>query len=371
MDFPDDFLPEDLLRYGCLSDDNLNTIQSPTFIAKKSAKDFGVSVKTLDEYRKLAAINYVTRDTPLFTNLDDALSRAVRIYDLELIALFINEGARNWDAALLAAIEWEHSDLAEYFITGGTNNIDDAIVKAEEKGLYNIVKLLADQKNKAHKKIIWILIASTGDQLYLHQTLESVKRLTKTDNFRVAVSLYSTTSFNEKGVVIYRRTEPLHQFDHYELLSKELPINDDDQVVLLDDDDIILPSALSYVSEGSHVGLQILIETNLLDNISISLEKEPIIMETELLKNVHKDRIVDDLSGTVTNGKYFKDYFRQRKNLFNSVKYLEDTYYMKYVESLPNFTVMKRIIILHRVKDTPSLWMDKLVKGIREDFRSQ
>ena len=40
--------------------------------------------------------------------------------------------------------------------------------------------------------------------------------------------------------------------DNYDLLAKELPIQDEDRVMLLDGNDMLLPSALTYIYNGSY-----------------------------------------------------------------------------------------------------------------------
>lgn len=105
--------------------------------------------------------------------------------------------------------------------------------------------------------MLWVLIASTGSQGYLEETLKNLSWLPQES--RLVISLHSftgRTSFSRGEVIV--RSQPLLQFDHYALLAKELVIADDDRVILLDDDDILLPNILK--EEGSFVGYQILVD---------------------------------------------------------------------------------------------------------------
>lgn len=211
--------------------------------------------------------------------------------------------------------------------------------------------------------MLWILIASTGSQKYLEETVKNLSWLPQ--ETRLVISLHSftgRTSFSRGEVIV--RQHPLLQFDHYALLEKELPIADDDRVILLDDDDILLPNILEET--GSFVGYQILV-----DNQDVTDTCKYFITHPKRDISIHQQRLVTDLSGTATSGEHFKQYFKQRSNrqadknplvatLMQMVQTLEDTTYMEYIESLPDCHPCQHPFVIHRLKDEPSLWMQQL-----------
>ncbi len=199
--------------------------------------------------------------------------------------------------------------------------------------------------------MLWILIASTGLQEYLEETLKNLSWLPQES--RLVISLHAftgKTSFSRGEVIV--RSEPLLQFDHYALLEKELTIADDDRIILLDDDDILLPGILKET--GSFVGYQILA-----DNENVGDFTEYLISHPTTDIEIHQQRLVTDLSGTTTSGYHFKQYFTQRPNLW-IVQSLEDTSYMNYIESLPDCHKCQHPFVIHRLKDQPSLWLQHL-----------
>lgn len=212
--------------------------------------------------------------------------------------------------------------------------------------------------------MLWILIASTGSQEYLEETLKNLSWLPQES--RLVISLHAftgKTSFSRGEVIV--RSKPLLQFDHYALLEKELPIADNDRVILLDDDDILLPGILKET--GSFVGYQILA-----DNENVGDFTEYLISHPATDIEIHQQRLVTDLSGTTTSGYHFKQYFMQRPNLWIRIKdpvsaslmriaqTLEDTSYMNYIESLPDCHKCQHPFVIHRLKDQPSLWLQHL-----------
>ena len=200
--------------------------------------------------------------------------------------------------------------------------------------------------------MLWILIASTGSQEYLEETLRNLSWLPQES--RLVISLHSftgQTSFSRGEVIL--RSKPLQQFDHYDLLAKELPISDQDRVILLDDDDILLPNILEET--GSFVGKQILVDTGDVTGSCEYFNQNPDISKI----GIHEQRLVEDFSGTTTSGLYFKQYFTQRPDLWLG-RSLEDTSYMNYIETLPDCKKCKIPFVIHRLKDKPSLWMQQL-----------
>lgn len=145
-----DLSPEDLFRYAELSAENLQLVSDPGFVSIKSDKDFGSLGRTnnVDKYRAMAAKNFITRDSPLFMNINEALRKASVKNDQELIRRFINQGANDWKAGLLGASEGGHLELMKYFISGGANNLLDALVVAAENGKIEAVKFLLSKVTK-------------------------------------------------------------------------------------------------------------------------------------------------------------------------------------------------------------------------------
>ena len=222
---------------------------------------------------------------------------------------------------------------------------------------------------------IWILIASIGDQRYLAETLDSINFLRKSNNsnnynITTVVSLHHINKSNDvisnrgvkdtPNVIIYNQDLPLSQFQHYNFLADQLSIANDDIVVVCDDDDIFLPNAFdAIISRSSFVGLQILFNDRPTSELFSLLKEHPEVLEA-FTQKLQADRIVDDLSGTTTSGRYFKEYFTIRKDDRYIVAMLEDTNYMNYIESLPNIIKLQTPIIIHRLKSRTSLWLQRL-----------
>ena len=198
----------------------------------------------------------------------------------------------------------------------------------------------------------WILIASTGEQTYLTETLNHLNWRPKNSRLVASVCHLGTGIEFPNEEIIWRK-EKLSQFDHYEQLCKELPIHDDDRVTLLDDDDILISDIMN--EDGSFVGQQILVDSEHISGLTDYLKLSAI-------KDIKIDssRLVDDLSGTTTSGLYFKAYFQQRPDLSDCIKMLEDTKYMNFVEKLHDFRVPKTPFVLHRLKPESSLWLTNL-----------
>lgn len=205
--------------------------------------------------------------------------------------------------------------------------------------------------------MLWILIASTGSQEYLEETLNNLNWIPP--KTRVIISLHSfsnNTSFSKGEIIL--RSKALQQFDHYDLLSKELSIDDEDRVILLDDDDILLSNILK--EKGSFVGYQIL-----MDNQDVTQLSEYFTRNPDIDKNrINPQRLVTDLSGTTTSGYYFKQYFNHRPQL-DYARDLEDTSYMNYIESLPDCHPCSQPFVIHRLKENPSLWQQQLQHAFR------
>lgn len=205
----------------------------------------------------------------------------------------------------------------------------------------------------------WILIATTGDQKHLLETLASINCLQTKHAYKVVISIYCSAEVPKiEEWEVRRREQPLFQFDQYALLAQELPIAKEDKVVLLDDDDLLLPWALE--EEGSFVGLHVLAEDALTSDLLKIMQKDSTAIQEVVTKAI-KQRIVDDFSGTTTSGDYFLSYFQQRKP---RIKSLEDTDYMNYIETLPDLVGLKRPVVIHRLKDQPSLWMKRLKEEV-------
>lgn len=199
----------------------------------------------------------------------------------------------------------------------------------------------------------WILIASSGDHKYLPETLESIFNTWKGE-LHVVVSYDGSITELNPSVIYVGRKEQLSQFEHYKLLSQELNIKDEDIVILCDDDDLFFPDAYETLSEFlgfSFVGEQVLAETEWIP--------EKINKDTY----VHPERRVDDFSGTTTQGKYFIAYFKEP--LRSEYPHLEDTYYMKYIESLPNCQKLPYPFIIHRLKEGPSTWLKEITPFLK------
>ena len=200
--------------------------------------------------------------------------------------------------------------------------------------------------------MLWILIASTGLQEYLEETLKNLAWLSQEARLVISLHSFTTKSSFSRGEVILR-SKALQQFDHYNLLAKELPIADEDRVILLDDDDILFPNILDET--GSFVGSQILADDKDVTRFSEYLMNKPDISKIQ----INPQRLVTDFSGTTTSGYHFKQYFVNRPQLGLALS-LEDTSYMEYIEGLPDYHPCQRPFVLHRLKNKPSLWLQQL-----------
>lgn len=204
--------------------------------------------------------------------------------------------------------------------------------------------------------VFWILIASTGTQAYLQETLDSVTNLPGLVEKKVVVSLSPVGDKKEfTGAEIILRDKALQQFDHYECLAKELPIQDDDRVLVLDDDDLLLPNT-PLSDQGSYVGMQILVDDEVVTTTYDLLSRCPIIHQVIVEAKI---RVVDDLSGTTTNGRSFKEYFTTKRP---RIKIMEDTVYMNYIEKLETGKKYPTPFVIHRLKSSPSIWQKDLIK---------
>lgn len=151
--------PEDLLRFGESSPDNLRIISDPYFLRQISERDFseqleefGEEVTTLDQYRRLAGRYSVTRDSPQFYQTERALQRASQIFDTQLINQFVDQlkeklikKARFWNDGLKGAALGGHVDLAQYFINAGADNLGSALEGALSEGHVEMVKFLLEK----------------------------------------------------------------------------------------------------------------------------------------------------------------------------------------------------------------------------------
>lgn len=215
---------------------------------------------------------------------------------------------------------------------------------------------------------IWILIASTGDQRYLAETLDSINLVRgyyPNYNILTVISLHSTSDnlqqvyYNTQNVITYYQPQPLSQFQHYNFLVNQLSIADNDRVIVCDDDDLLLPNALDNIfTYSSWIGLHILAEDKLTSDL-LSVWKEDRSLFESIISNIYPERIAEDLTGTTSNGRDIKEYFNQRKGKF-IIAMLEDTNYMTYIESLPHIIKLSTPIVIHRIKDNPSLWLQRL-----------
>lgn len=122
--------PEDFLRLLETSDRLYRILQDQNFIRKISLSSFNQKFDTIDEYRRLAAQKMVTRDSPLFIDVNLALERASKKNDQILITQFINQGANDWNSGLRGAAEGGHMELIKYFEGGGANDWNAGLIGA-------------------------------------------------------------------------------------------------------------------------------------------------------------------------------------------------------------------------------------------------
>ena len=224
---------------------------------------------------------------------------------------------------------------------------------------------MADTKGKSEAtSTIWILITNTGNHHYLTEAIRSAKSLFKNEAYKVVVSLDSSVPGDYSDCIMYKRDAVLSQMDHYELLAKELPIQDEDRVMLLDGNDMLLPSALTSINNGSYIGLQIILPDFIIKKV-FSEEKNSHETEQTIIRFSPRASMAEDFSGTTTSGSYFKLYFLDhRPSRSSATRLLEDIHYMDFIEHTTDYSRLDNPTVIHRISAEKAPWQGALLSEL-------
>lgn len=144
-------LLEDLLVVAA-ENGNLDMVK---YLASSNNVDLNPGLKSATMANHFAVINWLIGHSESNLNVNNCLLIATKEGNIFLVRYFIENGASNYDQALVAAIEGKESHIIKILVRSGATNLDDAVIYATEHNDLDLIEFLIKfiQSKKNERKL--------------------------------------------------------------------------------------------------------------------------------------------------------------------------------------------------------------------------